>query len=54
MKNENGKLNGNNNGKWIWILMDEQMDFIMEMKMGKLIGIEWEINLENDLIITND
>ena len=31
MRNENGKLNG----KQIWILMDEQMDFIMEMKMSK-------------------
>ena len=25
------------NGKWIWNLMDEQMDFIMEMKMDKLM-----------------
>ena len=42
------------NGKWIWILMDEQMDFIMEMKMGKLMGNELEVNLENDLIITKN
>ena len=28
-----GTDNGKYNGKWIWILMDEQMDFIMEMKM---------------------
>ena len=30
------------NGKWIWNLMDEQTDFIMEMKMGTLIGNEFE------------
>ena len=29
------------NGKWIWNLMDEQTDFIMEMKMGTLIGNEF-------------
>ena len=37
------------------------MDFIMEMKMNKIMGNKWEvnekynwkINLENDLIITN-
>ena len=34
--------------------MDEQMDFIMEMKMSKQWTSVWEINLENDLIITND
>ena len=28
------------NGKWIWNLMDEQMDFIMEMKMDTLMGNE--------------
>ena len=30
--------------KWkrIWNLMDEQTDFIMEMKMDKLIGNEFE------------
>ena len=34
--------------------MDEQIDFIMEMKMGKLMGNELEVNLENDLIITKN
>ena len=42
------------NGKWIWNLMDEQTDFIMEMKMGKLMGNELEVDLENDLNITNE
>ena len=31
----------NENGKWIWNLMDEQMDFIMEMKMVTLMGSEF-------------
>ena len=31
--------------------MDEQMDFIM--KMDKLMGNKWEVNLKNDLITTN-
>ena len=26
------------NGKWIWILMDEQMDFIMESEFGNENG----------------
>ena len=51
------KLNGDDNGKWLWNLMDEQMDFYngnewkvnLEMKMDMLMGM----NLENDLIITN-
>ena len=30
------------------------MDFIMEMKMDKLMENKWEVNLKNDLIITND
>ena len=30
------------------------MDFIMEMKMGKLMGNELEVDLENDLNITNE
>ena len=30
------------NGKWVWNLMDEQMDFIMEMKMDMLMGNEFE------------
>ena len=34
--------------------MDEQMDFIMEMKMDKLMGNKWEVNLENGLITMND
>ena len=33
--------------------MDEQMDFVMEMKMSKQWIRQWEMNLENDLIITN-
>ena len=36
-------------GNWIWILMDEQMDFIMEMKMDKLMGNKWEVNLEKTI-----
>ena len=41
MRNENGKLIGTDNGKWIWILMDEQTDFIMEMKMDTLMENEF-------------
>ena len=35
------EINGKLNEKWIWNLMDEQTDFIMEMKMGTLIGNEF-------------
>ena len=34
------------NGKWIWNLMDEQTDFIMEMKMGTLMGNEFGKRLD--------
>ena len=30
------------------------MDFIMEMKMSKQWIRQWEMNLENDLIITKN
>ena len=54
----NGKLNGNDNGEWIWILMDEQMDFYNGNENGQtmdnIMGNKWEVNLKNDLIITNN
>ena len=38
-------------GNWIWILMDEQMDFIMEMnlnlKMEMKMSKQWETIMEN-------
>lgn len=34
--------------------MDEQMDFMIEMKMDTLMGNIMEMNLENDLIITKN
>ena len=32
--------------KWIWNLMDEQTEFIMEMKMDKLMGNEFGKRLD--------
>ena len=40
------EINGKLNEKWIWNLMDEQTDFIMEMKMGTLIGNEFGKRLD--------
>ena len=52
------EINGKLNEKWIWNLMDEQTDFIMEMKMGTLIGNEFgkrfDYNEKTSLIFNNE